>query len=302
MIHYKLQILSFLILMSWYLLLMFFLWLIFGSLGSVVMTRFAGGVTRAKLRGFFFGRSECPDCKHRLCATDLIPVVSYFVQWGKCRYCGKKISRIYPVMELLCAWIFVLTYLFLKDFWTSTLIFWLITNWLLILLLIYDLQNYELHMIVRILLMIVWILANIFTPWWNMEYSLWSVLLFGGIFVLIYLFGKRYAKKRFHQIEGFGQGDVYLSIIIWIFIPIVLSFHNLALSRIMLVNTLILFIILSSILWLIRALFQLLAHSKFKIKNLKLNIVPFFPAMIIAFRFITWKLSFFISLLFPVAW
>ncbi len=295
------------------------LWLIFGSLGSVVMTRFADGVTQAKLRGFFFWYSQCPQCKHRLKAIDLIPVVSYLVQWGKCRYCWKKISRIYPVSEVLCAGIFVLTYFFLKDFWTTTLIFWLLTNRLLILLLIYDLQTYELHMIAWILLMIVWILANVFAPGWNIRFAFLSALLFSGIFLCIYLFAKRYAKLRFKKdMEWFGEGDIYLAAGIWILVPIVLSFHNIPLfSWWMIINVLLLFIVLSSILGLIRSGFQYIWNLKFTIWNLQfgnrsttfenselwilhstLHIIPFFPAMIIAFRLIVWKAPYFISLFF----
>ena len=244
-----------------------FLWLIFGSLGSVVMTRFADGVTRTKLRGFFFGYSQCPQCKHRLHARNLVPVVSYLVQWGKCNYCWKKISRIYPVLEILCAWIFLLTYFLLKDFWTPILIFWLLTNRLLILLLVYDLQKYELHMIARIGLIIVWFLANIFLPGWNVWYAFLAALLFGGVFTCIYFFGKRYAKTRFKQSEWFGEGDVYLAVTIWILLPIVLSFHNLLFSFLTIVNVLILFILISSIIWLCRAGIQHLLHWKLKIEN-----------------------------------
>ena len=194
-----------------------FLWLIFGSLGSVVMTRFSDGITRNALKGFLFGYSQCPHCKHRLHAQALLPVVSYLVQWGKCRYCSKKISRIYPVLEVLCVWIFILTYFFLNNFWTPILVFWLITNRLLVLLLVYDLLHYELHMIVRILLLIVWILANLFVPPWHIWHAMLSALLFGGVFTCIYFFAKRYAKMRFKKsMEWFGQGDVYLALTIWI--------------------------------------------------------------------------------------
>jgi len=277
--------------------LILLLWLIFGSLGSVVMTRFADGLTRTKLRGFFFGFSQCPQCKHRLVMKDLVPVVSYLVQWGKCRYCNKKIPRIYPVLELLCAWIFVLTYFLLKDFWIERLVFWLLMNRFLILLLIYDLKKYELHMIVRILLMTLWILANINVSGGNDWNFLMSTIIFGVTFLLIYFFAKRYVKMRFkkHE-EWFGEGDIFLAVSIWTLFPIIISFHHLPFSLMILVNVLILFVLMSSIIGLIRALLQYLVTKKAS------KIIPFFPAMIIAFWILAWKLSFFISLLFPFAW
>ncbi len=274
-----------------------FLWLIFWSLGSVVMTRFCDGITKAKLRGFFFGRSECPECKHILKAKNLVSVVSYLVQWGKCEYCKKKISRIYPVLELLCAGVFVATYFLLKDFWIERLVFWLLMNRFLILLLVYDLQKYELHMIVRILLMALWILANVNVSWGNDWNFLMSTIIFWVTFSLIYLFAKRYVKMRFkkHE-EWFGQGDIYLAVAIGLLFPIVLSFHNLLFSRMLLAKVLILFVLMSSIIGLIRAWLQYLITKKTS------NIIPFFPAMIIAFWILAWKLNFFISLVFPLAW
>ena len=47
----------------------------------------------------FSGRSVCPHCKHTLSAADLIPVISYIALQGKCRYCKKKISAQYPIVE-----------------------------------------------------------------------------------------------------------------------------------------------------------------------------------------------------------
>ena len=45
------------------------------------------------------GRSACPHCSHTLGAMDLIPVVSFLLLKGKCRYCGAKLSRRYVLAE-----------------------------------------------------------------------------------------------------------------------------------------------------------------------------------------------------------
>lgn len=45
--------------------------------------------------------SHCPQCKHRLSGTDNIPLVSWLLLGGKCRYCRAKISIQYPLVELL---------------------------------------------------------------------------------------------------------------------------------------------------------------------------------------------------------
>jgi prepilin signal peptidase PulO-like enzyme (type II secretory pathway) len=56
-------------------------------------------------------RSECVHCHHKLSATDLIPVVSWLMLKGKCRYCHKPISPQYPLVELAVAGYFVVSYL-----------------------------------------------------------------------------------------------------------------------------------------------------------------------------------------------
>jgi leader peptidase (prepilin peptidase) / N-methyltransferase len=56
------------------------------------------------------GRSECTYCHHQLAWYDLLPVISYFLIGGKCRYCHKKIGKEYLVVELLSG--LVLAYLF----------------------------------------------------------------------------------------------------------------------------------------------------------------------------------------------
>lgn len=57
------------------------------------------------------GRSMCPQCRHELQAPDLLPVVSWLMLRGKCRYCGRPISAQYPLVELATAALFVVSYL-----------------------------------------------------------------------------------------------------------------------------------------------------------------------------------------------
>lgn len=50
---------------------------------------------------FLTGRSQCPACGHRLGAGDLVPLVSWLGLRGRCRYCQVRVSRRYPLVELL---------------------------------------------------------------------------------------------------------------------------------------------------------------------------------------------------------
>lgn len=58
------------------------------------------------------GRSMCPQCHHELAAKDLVPVLSWLMLRGKCRYCQEAISVQYPLVELLTAGLFVVSYIF----------------------------------------------------------------------------------------------------------------------------------------------------------------------------------------------
>jgi len=76
--------------------------LCFGSFYNVV------GLRMPENKSIIRPRSSCPHCHHQLKAIELIPVVSYILQRGKCKKCGTKISFVYPLMELITGLLFVL--------------------------------------------------------------------------------------------------------------------------------------------------------------------------------------------------
>lgn len=78
--------------------------LIIGSFLSVVIFRLP------KEKTIIWGRSQCPYCHHTLQWIDLIPVFSFVLSAGRCRYCRHRISLAYPVIELTTAALFVLAY------------------------------------------------------------------------------------------------------------------------------------------------------------------------------------------------
>ncbi|MFH1504531.1 MAG: prepilin peptidase [Candidatus Omnitrophota bacterium] len=56
-------------------------------------------------------RSFCPKCRRLIRWYDNIPLISYIIIKGRCRRCGKKISLVYPLVELLIALSFLTLYL-----------------------------------------------------------------------------------------------------------------------------------------------------------------------------------------------
>lgn len=61
--------------------------------------------------GIFKGRSMCVECRTPLKAQDLIPLLSYLTLRGKCRYCSKEISFMYPAIEIITGFLFAAMFL-----------------------------------------------------------------------------------------------------------------------------------------------------------------------------------------------
>ena len=53
-------------------------------------------------------RSYCPTCNHKLSFLDMVPILSYLLLKGKCRYCKQKIRIRYLLLEVLTGILFLL--------------------------------------------------------------------------------------------------------------------------------------------------------------------------------------------------
>jgi len=51
--------------------------------------------------------SHCPSCRHALSWHELLPVLSWLWQRGRCRHCAAPVSWRYPLVELLTAALFL---------------------------------------------------------------------------------------------------------------------------------------------------------------------------------------------------
>lgn len=78
--------------------------LCFGSFASLLAYRLPRGLPWAATR------SQCPACGHALGVRDLIPLVSWAMSGGKCRYCKARVSVRYPLLEITAAGICLALY------------------------------------------------------------------------------------------------------------------------------------------------------------------------------------------------
>ncbi len=188
--------------------IIFILGLIFGSFANVLIYRIPKKIS------ILFPNSFCPHCFSPINWYDNIPVLSYILLSGKCRTCGKKISLVYPIVELLCGVLAVFVYL---KFGIETM--WIFFNLFFILLVIsaIDIQTTEIPDVLSFYLIISGIIFSVFNPLLGKKVLIGDTSfiriansLIGGIsgfliFFLIDLFGSKIFKR-----SVLGGGDIKL--------------------------------------------------------------------------------------------
>jgi len=84
----------------------FVLGLAFGSFLNVCIYRMPLGLSVVT------PRSACPECKHPIALYDNVPILSWLILGGRCRYCKAHISPRYLIIELLTGALFLACYWF----------------------------------------------------------------------------------------------------------------------------------------------------------------------------------------------
>lgn len=79
--------------------------LVIGSFLNVLIYR----IPRSE--SIVFPSSHCPKCSNRLKWYDNIPVISFIILKGRCRYCESRISIQYPLIELANASSYLVLYI-----------------------------------------------------------------------------------------------------------------------------------------------------------------------------------------------
>lgn len=113
-------------------LVVFILGSIVGSFLNVVILRYKTGKTVG-------GRSFCFSCGKTLRALELVPLLSFMVQRGKCRHCKTPISPQYPLVEAVTGLVFLLV--FIKSVSIESAVFFWLAFSLLIVIAAYDIRH-----------------------------------------------------------------------------------------------------------------------------------------------------------------
>lgn len=169
--------------------------------------------------------SHCTKCNHKLAWYDNIPLFSYLLLRGKCRYCSEKISIQYPLVELATGIIFAGLY-YKYSFATINLniLFLMIAASLCIVMTVTDIKEKVIFDLHAYILMGVGLIYNFFNIAGvnNTKIAFWlfghkisiyqtfihSVLgLIAGFCVLA---GLAWITKIITNRDCFGEGDAYI--------------------------------------------------------------------------------------------
>lgn len=172
--------------------------LVIGSFLNVLIFRIDN------LKSVLTGRSECPHCKHKLAARDLVPLFSFLSLQGKCRYCHKKISIQYPLVELLTALIFSLLYYFFGSN-IGAFVFYTIIFSILIVVAVHDLKTQYIPQEFVILAVVLLLIFGSHFGGFSYRNMLYGGLIGGGVPAILVLVSRE---------KWMGSGDIGVGLVL----------------------------------------------------------------------------------------
>lgn len=181
-----------------YLIIFFILGTLFGSFFTVI------GLRLPKKENFINSRSHCDSCHHELSLTEMIPLISYIFQRGRCKHCKKKVDGLSSYIEFFTGVLFAVAY-YSYGFTYELLIALGIVS-LLMIIVVSDIT----YLIIPDELLIFFSIYFIIVQYLNLGFAGVAEKILTGIFLftlmyLIMVIGNKALKK-----ESLGGGDIKL--------------------------------------------------------------------------------------------
>lgn len=208
---------------DWYIGLVVFIYgAVTGSFLNVLIYRLPRGLSIVK------PRSHCPNCKTELGVKDLVPLLSFLWQRGKCRYCGAPISWRYFWVELITGLLFLGVYWLYG--WSWDTLFYVLFAAALIAAFFIDLEHFLIPDGLNVFMLALGVARNILLiengdpqAWvlvgnWKLPYALVGAIVCTAVFSAIALMGRVMFRK-----DALGFGDVKLARAIGAMIPLKLA-------------------------------------------------------------------------------
>lgn len=182
--------------------------LVAGSFGSVLIKRLPQG------KEWKWTRSACPNCNHSLRWADLVPIISFALLQGRCRYCHTPFGFRYVILEVVCAISFgILGFLLWPQIVMRPTVGFLTLMWLIIVvflgvvLFVIDLEHMILPdglIFVGIVVTLIYRLGMAFLKLYPVSEYAWMVVGASGAALLFY------CLILLTKGKGMGLGDVKL--------------------------------------------------------------------------------------------
>ena len=198
--------------------LLFILGACFGSFYLVIGKRLPQGLNAVN------NRSKCDHCGHTLAWYDLVPILSYVILLGKCRYCHKKISFLNPLIEVVMGISFAFAYGYYGV--SYEMFMFIIVSSLMMIIFISDFSYYiilDSPLVVSVIATVV--LKLVYFGFREMLASLLSGLCLFLAMLLVKFIGDKIFKR-----ESLGGGDIKFAFVMGLILNFRLGLCALILS------------------------------------------------------------------------
>ncbi len=156
-------------------------------------------------------RSECVNCAQKLHPRDLVPILSFIVLQGKCRFCHKKISMVYPLVELITGIVFVAVFAYHGQNFSPALFRDLLIVFFLEYIFLFDFLFGQIPWKYTVFPACILIILSLAFQWNSLRNILLGATIGSGFFLLQWIISKR---------TWVGDGDIGMGL----FMGVVLGF------------------------------------------------------------------------------
>ncbi len=158
-----------------------------------------------------FPPSHCPNCEKKIKIFDLLPVISYLLLKGRCRFCGERVGIRYPVVEAITGILFIA--LLLRFDINLVLLKYTVLICILIITTFIDLEYYIIPNEIVLAGLAAGVILHYPAGDITVISSLYGILSSAGFLLFVYLISLLIFKQ-----EGMGMGDVKLSLVMGLFL------------------------------------------------------------------------------------
>ena len=149
--------------------------------------------------------SVCNHCNKRYEWYEMIPIFSFFLNKGKCRYCDNDLSLWYPFLELLCGLLF--SFSFMIYGFSYEMLVMIILSILSVIIFVSDFK----YFIILDGPLVIFSIIILTLKFCYFGFETFLISLCSGILILIFMLIIRYIGNRIFKQESLGGGDVKLS-------------------------------------------------------------------------------------------